>query len=160
MKTLRKVIAAGYIFILMLFGGILFTFIYEWKQTENHKKEVQKIRMFCWNIHDAYALKVDMSLHAENILNWKDIDTVLYNSKRLVIDSLLAEFNQYYTEDGIDEIRQMLVEKERQLLEVWEIMKRHETLNEQMTQQIPVIVRDEEIQSKREKGVFGLFQKK
>ena len=45
MKTLRKVIAVGYIFILMLLGGILSTFIYEWKQTENHKKEVQKIRM-------------------------------------------------------------------------------------------------------------------
>ena len=43
----------------------------------------------------------------------KNTDTVLYYSKRLVIDSLLAEFNQCYTEGRIDEIRQMLVEKEK-----------------------------------------------
>ena len=39
--------------------------------------------------------------------------SLLYYSKRLVIDSLLAEFNQCYTEGRIDEIRQMLVEKEK-----------------------------------------------
>lgn len=65
------------------------------------------------NVHGTYALKVDMSLYSENILNWENTDTVLYYSKRLVIDSLLAEFNQCYTEGRIDEIRQMLVEKEK-----------------------------------------------
>lgn len=63
------------------------------------------------NVHGTYALKVDMSLYSEK---YPELGKYRYGySKRLVIDSLLAEFNQCYTEGRIDEIRQMLVEKEK-----------------------------------------------
>lgn len=160
MKTLRKVIAIGYIFILMLLGGILFTFIYEWKQVEFQKREVEKIKTLRQNVHDAYALKVDISLHAENMLDWEDEDTVLYHSKRMVIDSLLAEFNRYYKENGIDEIRLLLAQKEKQLFEVWSLMKSYEALNEHAAIQISALTNAGNSHSKK-KGFFGnLFRKK
>ena len=111
--TLRKVISASYIFILMLLREILFTFIYEWKQTENHKEEVQKKECFVGMFMVPMPWRWTCPFILKNILNWENTDTVLYYSKRLVINSLLAEFNQCYTEGRIDEIRQMLVEKEK-----------------------------------------------
>lgn len=53
------------------------------------------------NVHGTYALKVDICpFILKNILNWENTDTVLYYSKRLVIDSLLAEFTNVIRKVG------------------------------------------------------------
>lgn len=65
------------------------------------------------NVHGTYALKVDMSLYSEKYpeLGKYRYGTILF--QEVGHRQPACRFNQCYTEGRIDEIRQMLVEKEK-----------------------------------------------
>lgn len=54
MKIERK-IAIGYTIIVALIGGIVYTYLHEWRQMNRLEREVKEIHRLRQNVHEAYS---------------------------------------------------------------------------------------------------------
>lgn len=159
--SLRKYIVIGYVLIALLTGGILYIYLQEWKQMDRMEEETRQIHRLRQNVHDAYAQMLNLTLYGETILEWEEQDTVTYKAKRMVMDSLLCGFSQYYLPARIDSVRRMLAEKEKQLFNIWELYGKQEKLNERIATQVPIIAyKSTQEPPKKKGGIFGIFKKK
>ena len=59
MKIGRK-IAIGYIIIVALIGGIVYTYLHEWRQMNILEREVKEIHRLRQNVHEAYVHMLDL----------------------------------------------------------------------------------------------------
>ncbi len=91
MKIQRK-IAIGYAVIVALIGGIVYTYLYEWRQMNNLEREVKEIHRLRQSVHEAYVHMLDLTMLGETILEWEKADTAVYRAKRLKVDSILCKF--------------------------------------------------------------------
>ena len=107
MKIERK-IAIGYTIIVALIGGIVYTYLHEWRQMNRLEREVKEIHRLRQNVHEAYVHMLDLTMFGETILEWERADTTLYRAKRLKVDSILCEFKDYYSGERIDSLRVLM----------------------------------------------------
>lgn len=157
----KEKLAVGYGVITLLIGIIVSLYISEWKQLEKLDQEVKQINVLRRYVHDAYAQQLELSMYGETILEWDTTDTIQYNSKRLRIDSLLCEFKRYYPPHRLDNLRQLLKDKEINLFNIWGLIQAQNKLNEQLALQIPIIAYNSTQEpNKKSNGFFGLFKKK
>lgn len=125
------------------------------------EEETRQIHRLRQNVHDAYAQMLNLTLYGETILEWEEQDTITYKAKRMVMDSLLCGFIQYYPPARIDSVRRMLAEKEKQLFNIWELYGKQERLNERIATQVPIIAyKSTQEPPKKKGGIFGIFKKK
>lgn len=82
MKIERK-IAIGYTIIVALIGGIVYTYLHEWRQMNRLEREVKEIHRLRQSVHEAYVHMLDLTMFGETILEWERADTTLYRAKRL-----------------------------------------------------------------------------
>ena len=100
MKIERK-IAIGYTIIVALIGGIVYTYLHEWRQMNRLEREVKEIHRLRQSVHEAYVHMLDLTMFGETILEWERADTSLYRAKRLKVDSILCEFKDYYSGESL-----------------------------------------------------------
>ena len=157
MKIKRK-FAIGYTVIVALIGGIVYTYLHEWRQMNKLESEIKQIYELRRNIRDAYAHLLDLTMFGETILEWKEEDTAIYRAKRLDVDSILCRFKNYYPGERIDSLRALMAEKEIQLFNISKLFEQQQDLSEELAERVPVIA----YQSTQEKkgGFLGLFKKK
>ena len=74
-KHFRKLLAAGYLLIVLLVGGIICTWLGEWRDLELLERENREINRFRKETHDAYVGVVELSLLGESVLEWDDKHT-------------------------------------------------------------------------------------
>ena len=114
-RLLRTKIAAGYVLILFVIFGI----VYSWLNEQHRRQELeitsQKIRCLRKDIHEVYVKMVDLSLIGETMLDWNEEDMNIYHKKRLEVDSLLSLFKSSYRSERIDSVCRLLAEKENLL---------------------------------------------
>ncbi len=91
MKIQRK-LAIGYAVIVALIGGIVYTYLHEWRQMVLLEREVKGIHRLRQSVHEAYVHMLDLTMLGETILEWEKADTAVYRAKRLKVDSILCEF--------------------------------------------------------------------
>lgn len=160
MKIQRK-LALGYTIIVALIGGIVYTYLHEWRQMNRLEREVKEIHRLRQNVHEAYVHMLDLTMFGETILEWEEADTALYRAKRLEVDSILCEFKNYYSGERIDSLRHLMAEKEIQLFNISQLFDRQMELGEELAERVPVIAYESTQEPPKKKGGFlGLFKKK
>lgn len=160
MKIQRK-LALGYTIIVALIGGIVYTYLHEWRQMNRLEREVKEIHRLRQNVHEAYVHMLDLTMFGETILEWEEADTALYRAKRMEVDSILCEFKNYYSGERIDSLRHLMAEKEIQLFNISQLFDRQVELGEELAERVPVIAYESTQEPPKKKGGFlGLFKKK
>ena len=160
MKIQRK-LALGYTIIVALIGGIVYTYLHEWRQMNRLEREVKEIHRLRQNVHEAYVHMLDLTMFGETILEWEEADTALYRAKRLEVDSILCEFKNYYSGERIDSLRHLMAEKEIQLFNISQLFEQQVELGEELAERVPVIAYESTQEPPKKKGGFlGLFKKK
>lgn len=160
MKIQRK-LALGYTIIVALIGGIVYTYLHEWRQMNRLEREVKEIHRLRQNVHEAYVHMLDLTMFGETILEWEEADTALYRAKRMEFDSILCEFKNYYSGERIDSLRHLMAEKEIQLFNISQLFDRQMELGEELAERVPVIAYESTQEPPKKKGGFlGLFKKK
>lgn len=156
-------IAAGYLLVCLLAGGIMYLWLQEWQELEALETENKQINAFRQEIHHAYAKTIELSLLGETILEWEDDDVQTYHRKRLEVDSMLCRFKQSYPTERIDSVRHLLESKEQHLRQIMQVLDEQEAINERIAERVPVIAwksTQEEPKKAKRKGLFRLFGKK
>lgn len=160
MKIQRK-LAIGYTVIVALIGGIVYTYLHEWRQMVLLEREVKEIHELRQSVHEAYVHMLDLTMFGETILEWEEADTALYRAKRMEVDSILCEFKNYYSGERIDSLRHLMAEKEIQLFNISQLFDRQMELGEELAERVPVIAYESTQEPPKKKGGFlGLFKKK
>lgn len=160
MKIQRK-LALGYTIIVALIGGIVYTYLHEWRQMNRLEREVKEIHRLRQNVHEAYVHMLDLTMFGETILEWEEADTALYRAKRMEVDSILCEFKNYYSGERIDSLRHLMAEKEIQLFNISQLFEQQVELGEELAERVPVIAYESTQEPPKKKGGFlGLFKKK
>lgn len=160
--SLRKKIAVGYALIIVLIGGIIYTYMNEWRQLEALDTETCHIRSLRQSVHEMYVRMVKLSLIGETVMEWDTIHSKQYHIQRLEIDTLLCGFKNIYPHQRIESLRRLLADKEEQLNRIVEIMERQDETHELIARQIPAITRKiiQQPEKKKRGGFLGLFKKK
>ena len=160
MKIQRK-LAIGYTIIVALIGGIVYTYLHEWRQMVLLEREVKEIHELRQSVHEAYVHMLDLTMFGETILEWEKADTAVYRAKRLKVDSILCEFKEYYSGERIDSLRYLMAEKEIQLFNISQLFEKQVELGEELAERVPVIAYESTQEPPKKKGGFlGLFKKK
>lgn len=160
---LRTKIAAGYILILLLVGGIVHLWVSEWQKLETFETENRRINARRMEVHEVYVRAVELSLLGETVLEWEEADVEEYRGKRQVVDSLLCRFNDIYPAERIDSVRRLLEDKENQLCGIMRVLDEQEAINGRIAERVPVIAwksAQEEPKKAKRKGLFGIFGKR
>ena len=162
-RHFRTMIAAGYLLVCLLAGGIMYLWLQEWQELEALEMENKQINAFRQEIHHAYARTIELSLLGETVLEWEDEDVQTYHWKRLEMDSMLCRFKQSYPTERIDSVRHLLESKEQHLRQIMQVLDEQEAINERIAERVPVIAwksAQEKPKKTKRKGLFRLFGKK
>ena len=161
MKIGRK-LAIGYTVIVALIGGIVYTYLREWRQMVSLESEIKQIHEARQSVHEAYVHMLDLTMFGETILEWEKADTAIYRAKRHKVDSILCEFKDYYSGERIDSLRVLMAEKEIQLFNISKLFEKQVELGEELAERVPVIAYESTQQEpeKKKRGFLGLFKKK
>lgn len=161
---LRTKIAAGQILVLLLLGGIIYTWNRERQYMESIEAETCRTKDFRKEVREVYVHVAELSLLGEGVLEWNDADAKEYHRKRLELDSLLVRFRNTGMEAGhIDSVRHLLAENEKQLYAIMKAFREQSAINDRIAEQVPIIVRNsmqEQPKKPKRKGFLGLFGKK
>ena len=153
-KHFRKLLAAGYLLIVLLVGGIICTWLGEWRDLELLERENREINRFRKETHDAYVGVVELSLLGESVLEWDDKDVAAYRRQRMTVDSMLCRFKSHYESVRIDSVRHLLEDKEKRLCAIMEALEQQADINRRIAKQVPVIVQTSR-QEEPKKQNFG-----
>jgi signal transduction histidine kinase/CheY-like chemotaxis protein len=156
-------IAIGYILIALLVGGIVHTWLGEWRDMERLEAKNQEINEFRKDINNIHIQLIEFSLLGETILEWDDEDMEHYHDRRMAIDSMLCRFKATYPAERIDSVSYLLEDKERQMHGIVKLLDEQQVLNEKIAHQLPVIVQksvQEQPKKLKRKGFLGIFGKK
>lgn len=162
-RFLRTLIAAGYLLMCLLAGGIMYLWYHEWKEIEALETENRRINSFRQETHHTYGQIAGLSLLGESVLEWEDEDLEHYHIRRMAVDSMLCHFKTVYLAGRIDSVRHLLESKERLLRGIVEVLDEQENLNRMIAERVPVIAArsaQEQPKKTKRKGFLGLFGKK
>ena len=133
-EHLRTKIAAGYILIFLLVGGIVHLWVDEWRKLETFETENHRINALRMEVHDVYVRVVELSLLGETVLEWEVADVEEYRDKRQAVDSLLCRFKNIYPAERIDSVRRLLEDKEKQLCGIMRVLDEQEDIKERIAE--------------------------
>ena len=163
MKYIPKIVASGYLLIALLIGGITYIWYDEWKEIEVLDLDNRQINEFRQAISDIHIRLIELSLLGETILEWNDEDLEHYHFQRMAMDSILYHFNTVYPAEQIDSVRNLLEDKEQQILQIVQILDEQQSINKKIANQVPVIAQksiQEQPKKSKRKGFLGIFGKK
>ncbi len=155
-------ILLGYALIVVLMAGVVYTWVNEWQKIRQQEDEYNHINHLRQQVNIAHMQFLELSLLGETVLEWDAEDMALYRSNRLVLDSTLCDFKNFYPAERIDSVRVLMEDKEAHLIRVMDLLKRQEKVNEEIAQQVPAIAAQssQEPSPKKRSGFLGIFGKK
>lgn len=163
MDFVHKVIISSHTLIILLVVGIAYIWCNEWQEIETLETGNKQINNFRKEINEIQIHLIEFSLLGETVLDWNDDDLEHYHIQRLAMDSMLCRFRTIYPVERIDSVRHLLEDKELQMRGIVTLLDEQQTINEKMTQQVPVIVQrsiQEQPKKTKRKGFLGIFGKK
>ena len=162
-RHFRMLTSIGYLLIALLVGGIMYTWLGEWRDMEGLEAKNREIDEFRKEVNNIHIHLIEFSLLGETILEWDDEDLEHYHTQRMMIDSMLCYFKTTYPSECIDSVRHLLKDKEQQMRSIITLLDEQQILNEKMARQVPVIVQksvQEQPKKPKRKGFLGIFGKK
>lgn len=163
MKHIQKIVASGYLLVILLIGFIVYIWHNEWQEVEALEYDNRQIDELRKEVNDVHIRLIEFSLLGETILEWDYEDLEHYHTRRMVIDSLLCRFKATYPAERIDSVRHLLEDKERQMHQIVQVLEQQQAINEKINRQVPVIVQEsaqEQLKKPKRKGFLGIFGKK
>ena len=163
MKYVRKIVATGYLLIILIIVGISHIWYCEWQEVETLEFDNRQIDKLRKEVNDVHIQLIEFSLLGETILEWDNKDLEHYQAQRMSIDSMLCRFKATYPAERIDSVRRLLENKERQMCQIVQILEQQQAINDKITRQVPVIVQksvQEQPKKSKLKGFLGIFGKK
>ena len=162
-KHIRALTAAGYLLMVLLVGGIIYTWLGEWRDLERLEVQNRQIDDFRKEINEVHIQLIEFSLLGETILDWEEKNLEYYHTQRMAMDSMLCRFKAFYPTGRIDSVRHLLEDKEQQMSGIVKLLDEQQALNEKMARQVPVIVQksvQEQPKKPKRKGFLGIFGKR
>ena len=162
-RHFRMLTSIGYLLIALLVGGIMYTWLGEWRDMEGLEAKNREIDEFRKEVNNIHIHLIEFSLLGETILEWDDEDLGLYHARRMTMDSMLCRFKATYPAERIDSVRHLLKDKERQMRQIVQLLEQQQAINDKITRQIPVIAQksvQEQPKKPKRKGFLGIFGKK
>ena len=163
MKYIQKIVASGYLLIILLIGCIAYVWHSEWQDIEKLEYDNRQIDELRKDIDNIQIQLIEFSLLGETVLEWDNDDLEHYHIQRMAIDSMLGRFKTIYPAERIDSVRHLLEDKERQMRQIVQVFEQQQTLNENVASQVPLIVQrsvQEQPKKPKRKGFLGIFGKK
>ncbi|MDB9152645.1 hypothetical protein [Parabacteroides distasonis] len=105
----------------------------------------------------------ELSLSGEMIFEWSDADFMLYNSRRIAVDSMLCHLSSFYPTEHIDSVRCLLENKEMLIRNIVQVLDEQQSISKKIASQVPAIARksvQEQPKKPKRKVFLGLFGKK
>lgn len=162
MKHIQKIVAFGYLLVILLIGFIVYIWHNEWQGVEGLESDNRQIEELRKEINDVHIRLIEFSLLGETILEWDDADLEHYHTRRMAMDSMLCRFKVTYPAERIDSVRHLLEDKERQMRQIVQVLEQ-QAINEKIARQVPVIVQkstQEQPKKPKRKRFLGIFGKK
>lgn len=153
----------GYLLIILLIGGIAYTWSYEWQKVESLEYDNRQIDILQKKVNDMQIHLIEFLLLGETVLEWNDKDLEHYHIQRLIMDSMLYHFKTIYPAERIDSVRYLLENKEQQMHWIVQVLDEQQVLNKKIASQVPIIVQksvQEQPNKPKRKGFLGIFGKK
>lgn len=153
----------GYLLIILLIGGIAYTWNYEWQKVESLESDNRQIDILQKKVNDIQIHLIEFLLLGETVLEWNDKDLEHYHIQRLIMDSMLYHFKTIYPAERIDSVRYLLEDKEQQMRRIVHTLGEQQALSEKIAYQVPAIVKksvQEQPNKPKRKGFLGIFRKK
>lgn len=98
-RHFRMLTSIGYLLIALLVGGIMYTWLGEWRDMEGLEAKNREIDEFRKEVNNIHIHLIEFSLLGETILEWDDEDLGLYHARRMTMDSMLCRFKAIYPVD-------------------------------------------------------------
>ena len=162
-RHFRMLTSIGYLLIALLVGGIMYTWLGEWRDMEGLEAKNREIDEFRKEVNNIHIHLIEFSLLGETILEWDDEDLGLYHARRMTMDSMLCRFKAIYPVERIDSVRHFLEDKEGQMCQIVQILEQQQAINDKIPRQVPVIAQksvQEQPKKPKRKGFLGIFGKK
>ena len=163
MKHIQKIVAFGYLLVILLIGFIVYIWHNEWQGVEGLESDNRQIEELRKEINDVHIRLIEFSLLGEMILEWDNDDLEHYHTRRMAMDSMLCRFKVTYPAERIDSVRHLLEDKERQMRQIVQVLEQQQAINEKINRQVPVIVQKStqgQPKKPKRKGFLGIFGKK
>ena len=136
-RHFRMLTSIGYLLIALLVGGIMYTWLGEWRDMEGLEAKNREIDEFRKEVNNIHIHLIEFSLLGGTILEWDDEDLGLYHARRMTMDSMLCRFKAIYPVERIDSVRHFLEDKERQMCQIVQILEQQQAINDKITSQVP-----------------------
>ena len=81
-RHFRMLTSIGYLLIALLVGGIMYTWLGEWRDMEGLEAKNREIDEFRKEVNNIHIHLIEFSLLGETILEWDDEDLGLYHARR------------------------------------------------------------------------------
>ena len=94
-RHFRMLTSIGYLLIALLVGGIMYTWLGEWRDMEGLEAKNREIDEFRKEVNNIHIHLIEFSLLGETILEWDDEDLGLYHARRMTMDSMLLSVQSY-----------------------------------------------------------------
>ena len=160
---MRKFIVLWYIMVAILVCSIVYKWYQENQTLISQTKEISEISNIRKGIRRIYMSIAELSLSGEMIFEWSDADFMLYNSRRIAVDSMLCHLSSIYPTEHIDSVRCLLENKEMLICNIVQVLDEQQSISKKIASQVPVIARksvQEQPKKPKRKGFLGLFGKK
>ena len=95
-RHFRMLTSIGYLLIALLVGGIMYTWLGEWRDMEGLEAKNREIDEFRKEVNNIHIHLIEFSLLGETILEWDDEDLGLYHARRMTMDRMLCRFKAIY----------------------------------------------------------------
>lgn len=161
---LQAKILFGYGVITLVIGYMVFILVQEHRRMESLEREERELHQVRKEISTIHRFITRLAMAGEYVANWCGEDSTVYRRKREKVDSLLLEVREAHLEQvrpaQIDTLRQLLREKENQLMRIAGLYARRKTADSLLLYHLPEVVRQSvrpQTVTRRKKGLAGAF---
>ena len=141
--------ACGIMAAILIIGCTIMIGLSEWhdrKEIECRNTELHEWRK---DMHDLNMHIAEISLLGETVADWDATDVEDYHQLRMEVDHMLENMGKMSRQIEAENLRQLFVEKERLLLQIWNAVQKRNDIHEELTTEVPKIV----AKSKKEQQV-------
>lgn len=103
-RHFRMLTSIGYLLIALLVGGIMYTWLGEWRDMEGLEAKNREIDEFRKEVNNIHIHLIEFSLLGETILEWDNEDLEHYHDQRMAMDSMLCHIKTIYPAERIDTV--------------------------------------------------------
>lgn len=157
----------GYGVIILVISYMVFVLLHERNHMDTIEQEERNLHQIRKEINTIHRYITGLATTGESVAYWQEEDGVAYRKKRQEVDSLLIEQQRMHLEQmwevQIDTLRQLLLEKEKQLMQIAELYMRKDEADSLIMHHLSVVGHQLSIPKtviRRKKGIAGLLVRK